>query len=428
MIILPRARALGVGGGCIVSSGWGYYDTELARTRARDLCAELGERLLDAIAAVRAREGEAAASAGLLDRRPQADATLVEFEAWNQQAAAESHRLERRAASYDERQGSEGLANRFRQLAASGRIARKREVSSKDEGRGTSVALGSPAARKSLATGSAAPGGPPVDAESESTSPAEKIRRIAGALDAVDPEADATERAELTALASTILAADDDVFATLLTDLKMRAQTVNRAAAARREQAAQAEALLVSLVGLEGSEAADARSLLERVKRGASSLRASDVASIEQVRERALAERERGFVAARLAQALGGLGYAVGAEFETELRAGRPGVALVEASPEHAVQVEVGDGELAYRLVRSVPGNDPDRDRTLESELCKSMGRALGDLHGAGVGFVFTEHHEPGERAVEVSNGAAQERRRHDRTVRSEPKARERER
>ena len=412
-----------------MSSGWGYYDTELARTRARGQCAALRERLLDAIAAVRAREGETAASAGLLDRRPPADGTQADFDSWNAEAAAEAHRLERRAASHDEQQGSEGLAEQFRQLAASGRTARRRRVASKHEPRTKAAPPGAKEAQGPSGGGSAATGSQPGAAQDiPELSPAEKATRIAAALEAVDAEADDTERLELIDLANTILVADQAVFSTLLTDLKVRVQAVNRAAVDRREMAARADALLVSLAGLEGREVADARSLLERVKQGTSRLRLADVGQVQQVRERALAEQEREFVATQLAQALAGLGYTLGTEFEADLRAGRPGVALVDASPEHAVHVEVDDGALAYRLVRSEPGDDPARDRMLESELCKSMGRALGELHGVGVGFTFTEHHEPGTLAVEVSEHATEERRRRDRVARSEPKTRERDR
>lgn len=410
-----------------MSSGRGYYDTELARTRARDQCAALGERLLNAIAAVRAREGEMAAGADLLDRRPSANATQAHFDSWNQAAAAEAHRLERRAAIHDQRRGSRSIADQFRQLAASGRTARKGQVSSRSTARPKAAPPGAASSRRSPAARSTASGAPPADPETaQELSVSEKAQRIAAALDAVDTEADDTDRTELIDLANTILVADQDAFSTLLTDLQVRVQAVNRAAHTRRATAAKADALLVSLASLTGREVAAARSLLERVMHGTSSLRPADISQIDQVRERALAEQERQFVATRLAHALAGLGYTLGADFEADLRAGRPGVALVDASPEHAVHVEVDDGALAYRLVRSEPGDDPTKDRRLESELCKSMGRALGELHGAGVGFTFTEHHEPGLLAVEVSEDAAEERRRHNRGARSEPKTRER--
>ena len=383
------------------------------------MCASLAERLLDAIAAVRAREGEAAASAGLLDNRPKADATRVQFEAWSQAVATEAHRLEARAASYDEQQGLAGLAERFQQLAASGRTAQPRQAPLPHLERPASGARDTP---------SRASGGGSVDPGPVRLTPAGKAQRIAEVLEVVDVGVSDTERGGLSALADTVLEAEDRVFSTLLTDLKVRVQQVNHAAVKRRAEAARAEALLVSLDGLEGNEVADARSLLERVKQGSSWLRVEDVAVVERVRERAMAERERRFVATRLARALGGLGYEVGAEFERELQSGRAGVALVEGSPEHAVHIEVGDGQLAYRLVRTDPGDDPEQDKRLESALCRSMGSALGELHGAGVGFRFVEHHEPGARPVEVSEGAAKERRRLERAARSAPKARERER
>ena len=75
---------------------------------------------------------------------------------------------------------------------------------------------------------------------------------------------------------------------------------------------------------------------------------------------------------------------------------------------EHAVRVEIEEGALDYGLVRTVEGDDADRDRALEGELCGHMGRFMTSVQPDGVAFRFREHRDPGSRPLEVSRAAAE--------------------
>lgn len=393
-----------------MSYGSSEYSTEMARSRARSQCEQAAERLLSAMAAVRARDGSGSVSSALLDRRPSDDAEQASFDSWTQTATALAVELEARAAAHDAARAGGGLAERFGELVASGALATRRPVSQQPE----ADALGGPAT-----SGLSAEVGPSAE---------ELSGRIAQVLAGVDPGATQHEREQLTELAAEVLSAPPGSWLTMLTDLRACVQQVDRAASQRREHSAHAQALLLSLEALDGTAVSDERAFLGEVVAGSAALTSADVLRVQRVREAAIAEQERAFVAERLARTLSRLGYHVDDRFLGEVRAGRPGFAVLDASDQHAVRVEVGDGGLDYRLVRTVEGDDPDRDRKLEGALCGHMGRFMSDLHPEGVSFRFREHGDPGSRPLEVSRAAAMVTERRQRATRQQPRLRERER
>lgn len=396
--------------GVTMSSGRGWFDYEADRLRARARCEQAAERLLTAVSAIRARDGAGSASAELLDCRPPNDAERVSFDSWWLEASTEASKLEARAAAFDADRSTGGLIAQFRALVATGALATRRQTHGPDG---------------AMPGGREAPGGQNV---AVGPSAEEMAGQIAGVLDRVDPGATQQERDELTSLAGEVLSAPSGTWQTLLTDLRARVQQVDRAVAERREYAARAQALLLSLEELDGPAVADERELLGEVAAGRGVLAEADVLRIQRVREAAIAEREREFVAERLALTLARLGYHLDERFLGEVRAGRPGFAVLAASEQHAVRVEVGDGAFDYRLVRTVEGDDPVRDRALEADLCGDMGRFMADVYPEGVSFRFQEHRDPGSRPLEVSRAAAVVADRRQRGTRSPSRLRERER
>lgn len=364
-----------------MSSGSGAYEVEnrrrlqreraAARARAQAARAELIRR--------QAAVEQAGRSAGmrLLRSVPGDDASTAELTAWSERAEATAGELAREVARQRMARQAAALVEHLQAVASSGPAV--------------------PAA-----------GAAPTPKSSPSTSPPSGlIARVEEVVARLDPDATDAERGQVDAAAEAVLRPGGLPPETLLVQLKQRVRRVDEAAATRRQDQTAAQRLLVSLEGLDGPEVDEERRLLDRVIVGTTPLTSGDRARVAGVRERAIAAEDRRYLAERLADALGALGYETGVAFVEALSAEGSAYAPVAGAPQRAAELRLVRGRYHYRLVHTEPDVDPSDDTAGEVELCKAMGHASARLAEHGVGLTADEHHPSGTAPLEYVPAAA---------------------
>lgn len=118
-------------------------------------------------------------------------------------------------------------------------------------------------------------------------------------------------------------------------------------------------------------------------------------------------ERDRRLVMAAVTESLSDLGYQT-----TEIDLGTPDSLVLNSpgSPRHGVAIEIGDGELAIRPVRtSAEQTSADEDSAADHALCADLPSLLEGLAAKGVGSTRISRTPPGiVRPRAVVGGATQ--------------------
>lgn len=380
-----------------MSHGYGSYEVENRRRLERERQAALArvrqleveyEKASAAAAASAADMGQGMKEHPRLEVAPTDSASTAELTAWASAAEPVITKLVREVAEVRARLRAADLADHLRAIAGSGDLATPYK------------------ARADVALTSERPKVGRDDAPSLES----LTDRIESVVARLDVDASMIEREAVSSAAKAVLMESTMSAETLITQLKVLVQQVGRSSGRRRNDQVKARGLLRTLEGVIGAEADDLRQLLERVASGATPLAGVDEARIADVRARAIAEEDRLYVAEHLAAAFSDLGYDVDSEFSRDLASGVPAYAFVASSPDHAVELQLGEGQYSYRLVHSEPSADSALDAELELSLCKAVGRATADGHARGMQFTIDDHRSPGSEPVPFAPQARERR------------------
>lgn len=208
-----------------------------------------------------------------------------------------------------------------------------------------------------------------------------------------------------------------------LTDVRVRVQQANKKARAVRADALRAARCLRLLSGYQAPGVDSTRAALAEVLAGRAELDDLLAAQADALAAEAQADRERRYLAATLAAALGDLGYHVGEDFES-LTVRNGDVFITRGDwPAHAVKVRLGEEhELRFAIVRTVPSTsrqDQRLDTEREQAWCQSFERIRAVMAQRGMNAAVQWRLEPGIQQLPVARrGVASSRqqvRRHDR-------------
>lgn len=214
------------------------------------------------------------------------------------------------------------------------------------------------------------------------------VADIARVLRRLDADADEETQVRLASQAEAVVAATSPARAQDLLDLlRDEVMRVSREMRARREREQDLDELESRLHGLDGDEAAAARSTLAAARRSEVALEELR-AMVDRVVAAAENAADRAFVLAQATKALASLGYEVDQGFETLVV--EDGYAHVRraAWPGYAVRVRAATdpARLNFNVVRASDREASDqRDLEVEEEWCADLGHLLVDLEGRGV-------------------------------------------
>ena len=308
-------------------------------------------------------------------------AATDEIETWNVEAARALAQAESELAEIEQDERQQDVRDKIAAVA-SGRVAESIRRDATADATGT---------------------GEPRKAESEMSAAEDvRYREIDALIDRLPLGATVQERDLIDEQISGLVGTSGAEFDSRLVGVKAEIQRIERAVAGRAEKNRRAEQLLRSLDGLEGAEIVESRGLLQRVLAGETSLIDADVKRVLSARAAATADFERRFVATKIEEALRVSGMEVGAGFATDVVNGEKAYAAARSSEEHAVELQLSDGQVDMRIVRASGADDARRDTEAEIEFCKDVGRINSALHDRGVDLALVSNQPPGTTAVEV--------------------------
>lgn len=232
------------------------------------------------------------------------------------------------------------------------------------------------------------------------------------ALAALDPDL-ASEQPGLLELVQQLPRASRDAGDALLYDLRHRVAALNRTAERRREIVAEIHELLLSLMGVGGTEATEVRRRLEAMIDDGGEPDDRLRRHVAEAIERRRLIEDRLYMADMMRESLESLGYDVGAEFSVELM--DAGAALIHRAgwTEHALEVRMSTSSesVVFSAVREGdPGQEVSseqvrRDVEVEVEFCTTIDPLLADLSERGVSLGPLQRHEAGANPVRVVRG-----------------------
>jgi hypothetical protein len=311
---------------------------------------------------------------------------------------------------------SSGLAGARRQLEEAVAAARARTLAAEGAGVRAVFATDPAPARPARSVAARAAHSAPADEA--------KLAEILGRLPLGTPPAVADQCEQL---ASAYLFLDNPAEqARVLDGLRFQVQTA-RDRQVRIERNHEAlEALYRELDGLRGDEADTVRGVLKGLDESAE-LPGDLRERVAAVKVAAEAERNREFVLAAAAKALGELGYTVGDNFRTAVPSA--GVVLdLPHSGQHGLQIRERNQRLQLNVVRFDTAGETDRraDHDAEDAFCHDFDRMKERMRRDGVDLNMLRADPPGQTPVQVITDAARSRQRGRAVVRPAPVQRER--
>jgi len=309
---------------------------------------------------------------------------------------------------------SSGLAGARRQLEAAVAAARTRTLAA-EGARVRAVFAADPApARPARATVESS------GARADEAKLAEILRRLP--LGAPPAVANQCEQ-----LAAVYLTLDNPAEqARVLDSIRFQVQTAqDRQVRVERNRAA-LETLYRELDGLRGDVADTVRGVLKGLDESAE-LPGDLRERVAAAKEAAEAERDREFVLAAAAKALGELGYTVGDDFRTAVPSA--GVVLdLPHSGQHGVRIRERNRRLQLNVVRFDTRGEPDRraDHDAEDAFCHDFDRMKERMRRDGVDLNMLRADPPGQTPVQVIADVPRSRQPARPVVRPAPVQRER--
>jgi hypothetical protein len=313
---------------------------------------------------------------------------------WDQAAAALSSQL-----AGARRQLEEAVAAaRTRTLAAEG--ARVRAVFAADPDP-------DPDPAPSHSAGTAARGA--AGRESVASAPADeaKLSEILGRLPLGAPPA-VVGRCEQLAAAYLGLTSPAEQ-ARVLDGIRFQVQTAQDRQVLIERNCAAVEVLYRELDGLRGDEADTVRGVLKGLDQSAE-LPGDLPERVAAAKAAAEVERDREFVLAAAAKALGDLGYTVGDDFRTAV----PSTGMVLGLPhsgQHGVQIRERNQRLQLNVVRFDTVGDRQADHDAEDAFCHDFDQMKEQMRQDGVDLTMLRADLPGQTPVQVITDVPQSRR-----------------
>jgi hypothetical protein len=160
------------------------------------------------------------------------------------------------------------------------------------------------------------------------------------------------------------------------------------------------EALYRELDGLRGNEADTGRGALKGLDRSAE-LPGNLRERVAAAKAAAEAERDREFVLAAAAKALGDLGYTLGDDFRTAVPAAGAVLDLPH-SAQHGVRIRERNQRLQLNVVRFGAAGDGQTDHDAEDAFCRDFDRMRERMRQEGVDLTMLRADPPGQIPVQV--------------------------